>query len=225
MSVSTAELKDAFTVFADDYKIVGHPETPFVELGQVPNQPLRGERQYSVVQPPNGATVEQVAEIVREADVLLGCMDKDVIGPVYELLQSQERPVIVLAMAGGVTQLTDERQQALGAILRALAGGEDVGLIATNHDEGCGYLGSVLGRPFPEMLGVEPGSEEEARWMKSLALQGVSELGLEAMFPGRVTPAVVRIDRQGKRRGKAGLDGNFLGIEPMSLDEILNGQI
>jgi len=215
----------AWKVFGGDYNFVSHPETPVVSPFDRPNPPIEDKRQYTVTQIPEGLETEDAfLERYRKTDaILITCMDKDASGPAYEILKKGGKKIMFVSIAGGITQLTQEREHALTTILSYLGkkGDHIQEVLATNHDETCGYIKASLDNPLSEALGVEVGSKEEGTATKALILHHMEKVGINNFFPQKVKPALVDIKRETE---DAEFDYDFSGVQPQSLEEIVAGK-
>lgn len=225
--VTWDEFTTAFAVFGGlkggDYAIVNHSDTPYANPFSRPNGlDAERNRQYSVTQIPEGMTEEKFLRELKTRSILfIGCMDKDAIGPAWDLLAKEdaEENIMTLSIGGGIVQERDDRVAALKTVLTYLSeNGNFQTVIPTGHNHSCGLVKAVInsGKTLPEVLGEDPASGKENTAMKSLILNGVKAVNLDVLFSTSgvtVIPMLVSIDRQ----GGAELDKQFRNISPNTL--------
>lgn len=217
--VNFVQFREAFKVFAGDYNIVKHPDTPVGNPFSEPNPPSHGHRQYTMTQIPDDMQEEEFLRELAERDtVFVSCMDRDAVGPAYQALKKQGKNIFLVSMAGGITQdtlttshetETQKRLNALRTIMEYLSRHqENIGeVIATNHDTNCGYITySYDGTTLAEFYNTTPGSHVEQEATRSLIQTNVGELELNKLFPGKVKMALVKIDRTAPGTGLAGME-------------------
>jgi hypothetical protein len=185
-SVDWQGFVEAVNTFRDDYGIVGH--TGEVRVGFFDEPRTHGE--YTV----SGREVDEMGEyefriMIKEKPLVVAmiCMDKRGARLSYEKMKEiaageglENVNIFLLAMGGGVIQrdrirrdgeeVVVNRGNALESILFFVEQNAQVKLvIATDHDHRCGVEAYVHdGQGWPEILGCEPGGNEEASKMKEL---------------------------------------------------------
>ena len=233
--VTFEQLKGAFNVFKDDYKIVNHPNTPVNTPFNVPNQPDAHGRQYNLTLIPEEMTEKEYLSHLEAPEgivLFIGCMDRDAALPAYQELQKQYsgKKIIYLTVAGGVVQKEQQRKDAMRTIITHASQHQDhiEAVIATDHDHTCGKVKAALaGAPLAQVIGIElpevgnPAPPAEQAEMKSLIAGGITELGLRKLFPGKVLPGLVAINRQ----GNAHIDTNFQGVQPKTINQVVEQKI
>ncbi|MFA5136755.1 MAG: hypothetical protein WC489_05170 [Patescibacteria group bacterium] len=232
--ISFEQVRTAFTVFKSDYNIVAHPETPINTPFNRPNGPdATGHRQYNLTTIPADMTeADFLAQIEDPAGVVvaIGCMDKDAALPAYEVLKTEnpDKKIVYITVAGGIVQKEQERIDAMRTILTYVSQHQEhvEAVIATDHDHTCGKIKVDLGgTALAEKIGAEvpnPGqnaSQEEQEKMKSLIAGGVTEVGLPTLFPGKLKQGLVQIDRE----GSASIDYGFEGVQPQTINQLIDG--
>lgn len=222
-----SQVKSAFKVFAKDYEIVKHPNTPVRTPFDEPNdKDAKFERQYNLTQIPNEITEKQFLNKLK-GTLVISCMDKDAAKPLYDHIkkESPDEPIVFFSMAGGIVQEHDERKEALKTILEYVSQHQEKinSVITTDHDHTCGYVKYTLGgTSLAEKLGVNvahPGKhseEKEQKAMKSLIAQNIEYFELRKLFGDKLTVVLVNIDRQSE---EVTVDDDFDGIEPKKLSD------
>ena len=223
-SIEFAQVKKAFQVFAHDYEIVQHPNTPVNNPFQKPNGlDVTGHRQYNLTLFPENMTKEEFDKKLKGI-LVISCMDRDAAKPLYDQIENEnpETPIIFLSMAGGIIQEHPKRKKALKTILKYIGKHQDniSQVLATDHDHTCGYIKYALsGTPLATKLGVElaiPGGysdQKEQKAMKSLIIQSAQDYKLGKLFGKKLKLALAVIDRQ----GNVSLDTNFKGVPAKKL--------
>lgn len=224
--IEFSQVKLAFQVFANDYKIVKHPNTPVRTPFERPNQSdEKGERQYNLSIIPKNMTESQFLKKLK-GTLVISCMDRDVTLPLYNRVKKEDSktPIIFLSMAGGIVQERDERKKALAIILTYISQHQEniAHVIATDHDHTCGYVKYELeGTPLAEKVGVQPAikgdhsDQKEQQAMKSLIIQNARYFKLKKLFRRKLNLALAVIDRQ----GNIDLDMDFQRIKSKKLTD------
>jgi hypothetical protein len=204
------EFVQAWRVFAGDYQIVNHPDTPDISCFDNPNLPtVEDHRQYTrTIIPADMAEAEFLQRYQGIDTILISCMDKDAVGPNHQLLTKQGKRILLIAIAGGIIQKEDDRQEALKIIIRYLGqnnNGQIKEVYATDHDHTCGYvkakgfdgvsLSTKLGVKEP-IVGKFVETEEDSA-MEALINHYTDLSRVDQVFPGIVKRVLVRIDRNG----------------------------
>lgn len=202
--------------FSGDYSIVGHPETALRNFFEAPNAENDHGRQYNLTVFGNLSEAEFKQKLAQVKIVAVFCMDRDVVLPAYKQLLKEYRDdeIMLVTVAGGIVQASAERQTALSALFIYLNAQKDKSakILATGHNQVCGYVKFVLGQSLPEKLGGTAGDDKENKAMKALIAHSAGVL-LPEMNPELVLTV---IDRQGNVR----FDRDFTRIEPQALKQL-----
>lgn len=151
--------------FGKDLEIVGHPETQKRTPFNGVNPDDSHGRQYNLTEIPDSMTEDQfLFNFYRCDTIYISCMDKDASGPGYKKLTKDNRNVMLISMAGGIIQFSEDRQQALETMLKYLSQHNVLNqintVIATDHDNTCGYI-KVKGLGGTSLSDKLKSSEEE----------------------------------------------------------------